>query len=69
MLFDLERVEVNEADVLVDGTDADDLPGTLVSAHSLGFDEKQKSYQFAPGLNLRFLNEPRTMGLRVRYRF
>ncbi len=93
----------NEADVLVDSTDADDVPDSLVSAHSLGFDEKQKSYvtlnigagyttmdgalriegyvanlldedatnkaQFAPGLNLRFLNDPRTMGLRVRYRF
>jgi iron complex outermembrane recepter protein len=93
----------NEADVLVDGTDADDVPDSLVSAHSLGFDEKQQSYvtlnigagyttmagalriegyvanlldedatnkaQFAPGLNLRFLNDPRTMGLRVRYRF
>jgi iron complex outermembrane recepter protein len=93
----------NETDVLVDGPDADDEPDTLESAHSLGFDDKQKSFvtvnvgagyttldgalrvegyvanvfdedatnkaQFAPGLNLRFLNDPRTMGVRLRYRF
>jgi iron complex outermembrane recepter protein len=93
----------NEADVFVDGPDADSNPDRFVTAHSLGFDDTQKSYvtvnlgagyttmdgalriegfvanlfdedatnkaQFAPGLNLRFLNDPRTMGMRLRYRF
>jgi hypothetical protein len=36
-------------------------------ANLLDEDASNKA-QFAPGLNLRFLNDPHTMGLRVRYR-
>lgn len=38
------RIHIAAGGVLIDGPDLDDAPDTLVSAHSLGFDKKQKSY-------------------------